>query len=431
MTGPGAAPVARLLLTGDELLRGFVQDANSGYVAARLRDLGIELDAIRIVGDDYAAIERELRLARDTDGVDLVVVTGGLGPTHDDRTSEAVASALGIDMELREDALAVVEARVRAYGRMRTAEEVATFAPGNRKQATLPAGATWVDPLGTAPGYVVGDGAGRVVAVLPGPPAELRHAWGGIEATAELAALQARVGERHERLVRLWGIPESRGSQVLVELGHEDSPERRVTICARDGELEVAVRGSDVAAVDTLVDALHSRFDDAVFAIDDDRDIVEFVGELLHARGWSLGLAESCTGGMLGAMVTALAGSSAWFLGSAVTYANSAKVALVGVSQATLDEHGAVSEATAREMARGARVAFGSDVGIGITGVAGPGGGTPDKPVGTAHVAIATPAGERHLPLRMPGNRAIVRRRSCQIALHELRRMLEAAPDQG
>lgn len=431
MSEPGGAPIARLLLTGDELLRGFVQDANSGYVAARLRDLGIELDTIRIVGDDYAAIEHELRLARDTDGVDLVVVTGGLGPTHDDRTSEAVASALDVDLELRHDALDVVEARVRAYGRMSTAEEIATFTPGNRKQAMLPAGSTWVDPLGTAPGYVVADATGHAVAVLPGPPAELRHAWVGIEATTELTTLQARVGERHERLVRLWGIPESRGSQVLVDLGHEDSPERRVTICARDGELEVAVRGSDAAGIDALVDALQVSFADAVFAVDDYREVVELVGELLRARGWSLALAESCTGGMLGATITGLAGSSEWFLGSAVTYADSAKVALVGVDRATLDAHGAVSEATVREMARGARAAFGSDVGIGITGIAGPGGGTPDKPVGTVHVGISSPAGDRHLPLRMPGNRAIVRRRSCAIALHELRRALESAPERG
>ncbi|MCW2921985.1 MAG: Competence/damage-inducible CinA-like protein [Thermoleophilia bacterium] len=424
MTGPGGAPTARLLLTGDELLRGFIQDANSGFIAARLRDLGIELDSIRIVGDDYAAIEHELRLARDIDGVDLVVVTGGLGPTHDDRTSEAVATALGVALELREDALEVVESRVRAYGRMRTPEEVATFTPGNRKQATIPVGATWVDPLGTAPGYVVAAANERAVAVLPGPPAELRHAWSGIEASSQLLALQARVGERHERLVRLWGIPESRGSQVLVDLGHEDSPERRVTICARDGELEVAVRGSDVAAVDTLVEALCSSFDDAVFAVDDHRAVVDLVGELLRDRGWTLAFAESCTGGLLGAMVTELAGSSEWFLGSAVTYSNAAKVALVGVAEATLEAHGAVSEATAREMARGARVAFGADVAIAVTGIAGPGGGTPDKPVGTVHVAIATPEGEQHLPLRMPGNRAIVRRRSCAIALHALRREL-------
>ncbi len=424
MTDSSGAPTARLLLTGDELLRGFIQDANSGFIAASLRDLGIELDSIRVVGDDYAAIEHELRLARDTDGVDLVVVTGGLGPTHDDRTSEAVAAALGVEIELHEDALEVVESRVRAYGRMRTPEEVATFTPGNRKQATIPAGATWVDPLGTAPGYVVADSTGRAVAVLPGPPAELRHAWSGIVETTQLAALRARVGARHERLVRLWGIPESRGSQVLVDLGHEDSPERRVTICARDGELEVAVRGSDVDAVDTLVDALRESFADSVFAVDDHREVVELVGELLRARRWTLAFAESCTGGMLGAAVTDLAGSSEWFLGSAVTYSNAAKVALVGVSEDTLATHGAVSEATAREMARGARAAFGTDVGLGITGIAGPGGGTPDKPVGTVHVAIATPTEELHLPLRMPGNRAIVRRRSCAIALHGLRRVL-------
>ncbi|MCW2923860.1 MAG: competence/damage-inducible protein CinA, partial [Thermoleophilia bacterium] len=148
MTSPAPAPRARLLLTGDELLRGFVQDANSGFVAKQLRELGIELDQVRVVGDDFGVISDALVEALERDEVDLVVVTGGLGPTHDDRTSEAVARALGMSLELDEAALEVVEARVRAYGRMRTPEEVATFTPGNRKQATLPAGATWADPLG-------------------------------------------------------------------------------------------------------------------------------------------------------------------------------------------------------------------------------------------------------------------------------------------
>jgi nicotinamide-nucleotide amidase len=419
------APRARLLLTGDELLRGFIQDANSGFLAAELRDLGIELDQIRIVGDEHEVIVAALDEARTRDGIDLVVVCGGLGPTHDDRTSEAVAGALGRELELREDALAVVEARIRAFGRMRTAEEVASFTPGNRKQATMPRGATWADPLGTAPGYVVADEDERAIVVLPGPPSELRHAWRGLRETTELRTLAARVGTRHERLLRVWGVPESRASEALAGTGHEDSPERRVTICARDGELEIAVRGSDVEGVDALVDELGSQLGARVFAIDDHRDVVEIVAAHLLGRGWWLATAESCTGGMLGAMVTAMPGSSTWYRGGAVAYSNELKASLVGVDPELIEREGAVSEAVARALASGAAEHLGAEVGVGITGVAGPGGGTEDKPVGTVHVAIATPLGVVHRALRMPGDRDTIRRRSCTIALHELRIALE------
>jgi nicotinamide-nucleotide amidase len=181
------------------------------------------------------------------------------------------------------------------------------------------------------------------------------------------------------------------------------------------------VRGSDVAAVDLLVDEVCAGLGDAVFGIDDHRPVVELVGEALRERGWRLGLAESCTGGLLGSIVTAVAGSSDWFNGSLVTYSNESKVAVAGIDPATLAEHGAVSEPIARELARGARRVLETDVAIGITGVAGPGGGTPERPVGTVHVAIETPDGVWHRQLRMPGNRETVRRRTCNIALHELR----------
>jgi nicotinamide-nucleotide amidase len=424
MTGSTGAPRARVLITGDELLRGFIQDANSGHLAERLRELGVELDEIRIVGDEHGAIERVLDASIRRDRVDLVVVSGGLGPTHDDRTTEAVADAVGVELELREDALAVVEARVRAYGRMRSAEEVAAFTPGNRKQATLPAGARWVDPLGTAPGYVVPVDSDRAVVVLPGPPSELRHAWSGIEATPELAAVLARVPARHERLVRMWGVPESTAAQQLAVLGHVDDDARRVTICARDGELELSVRGQDPRRIDELVAGLGDAFGDRVFALDDHRPVEAIVADQLVSRRWRLATAESCTGGMLGATLTELAGSSAWYLGGLVTYANEAKFELAGVAPEDLRTHGAVSEPVARQLAAGARSALGAEVGIGITGIAGPGGGSDDKPVGTVHVAIDTPAGVEHLQVRIPGNRATVRRRSCAIALHALRRVL-------
>ncbi|MCW2926538.1 MAG: Competence/damage-inducible CinA-like protein [Thermoleophilia bacterium] len=422
---PSTEVRARIVITGDELLRGFIRDANGGYLAERIRELGLVLDAIRIVGDDFATIERELAEA-DAAGIDVVIVTGGLGPTHDDRTSEAVARALGVELELREDALEVVEARVRAYGRMRTPEEIATFTPGNRKQATMPAGAQWVDPLGTAPGFTVGQG-GRLTCVLPGPPSELRHAWRGIEASEPLGAVLARVGTRHERLLRVWGVPESRASQVLAGIGHEDSPASRITICARDGELELAMRGTDAAAVDALFEALDGELGSGVFARDDHREVAALVAEALGAKGWRAATAESCTGGMLGSILTSQPGSSAWYLGGVVAYANQVKVGLAHVDEALLEAHGAVSEPVARALAAGACSATGADVGIGITGVAGPGGGTAEKPVGTVHVAISMPSGDVHRALRMPGDRETIRRRTCAIALHELRIALTEA----
>lgn len=424
----GATPRARLLLTGDELLRGFVQDANSGFIAEQLRALGIELDEIRIIGDDLDVIRGALVEARERDRIDLVIVSGGLGPTHDDRTSEAVAQAIDVPLRLQDDALEVVEARVRAFGRMRTPEEVATFTPGNHKQATLPAGATWVDPLGTAPGYVLADASGAAVVVLPGPPSELRHAWSGVRDTPELAAIHERVGARHERLLRLWGVPESRASQVLAATGHVDSLACRVTICARDGELEVAMRGTDPVAVDGLVDALHAELEDSVFAIDDERSVLELVAAQLLAREWHLAVCESCTGGMLGSRLTTAAGASRWFHGGLITYSNEAKRDLAGVSSESLAQHGAVSEQVASEMATGARRALGAaEVGIGITGIAGPGGGSDEKPVGTVHIAISTREGSAHRRVRIPGDRDTVRRRSCVIALHELRTLLDHA----
>ncbi|MBC7460921.1 MAG: nicotinamide-nucleotide amidohydrolase family protein [Thermoleophilia bacterium] len=415
---------AALVITGDELLRGFIQDAHSGFLAEQLRDQRIDLVDVHIVGDDFARIEAALRRDSGQEPVDLVIVSGGLGPTHDDRTTEAVGRATGRGLEVRADALKVVAARVRAYGR-RTDAELELFAAGNRKQATMPTGALWLDPLGTAPGYVLDGGAdGVTYVVLPGPPSELRHAWSAARATAPIIELGARGGTRHERLLRVWGIAESAASRLLDATGHVDGDGCRVTICARDGELELSVRGTDAAAVDALVAQLEVGMPDEVFARDDERPIAQLVGAELTARAWTLATAESCTGGLLGGDLTAGEGASTWYHGGFVTYSYEAKTELLGVETDLLERVGAVSEEVARAMARGARARLGSDVAVAITGVAGPGGGTPEKPVGTVHLAVVSPAGELHRQIRMPGDRATVRRRSCVVALHMVRELL-------
>ena len=419
---------AALLITGDELLRGFVQDAHSGFLAGQLRDQHIDLVDVHIVGDDFVKIEAALRRDQGQDPVDLVIISGGLGPTHDDRTTEAVARATGRSLVVDAGALATVEARVRAYGRMKTPEEAAIFAPGNRKQATVPEGAILLDPLGTAPGYVLDGGAdGITYVVLPGPPSELRHAWSEARRTAPIVALGARGGAQHERLLRTWGVPESTASHLLDGLDHADDTRSRVTICARDGELELSVRGTDAAAVDDLVGRLDDGLGAAVFARDEEAPVAALVGTLLAARGWTLATAESCTGGLLGGELTAIGGSSSWYHGGFVTYSYAAKVELLGVDLGLLEQVGAVSEPVARAMARGARERLGSDVAVAITGVAGPGGGTPEKPVGTVHFAVAAGGEERHRLVHLPGDRATVRRRSVIIALHLVRELLEGA----
>lgn len=416
-----------MVVTGDELLRGFVQDANTAFIAAQLRDIGIELVDVRIVADDGETIEHVVQAAADEDGIDVCIVTGGLGPTHDDRTSEAVAAATARPLTLQHDALDAVEDRLRAHGRLRAAADAEAFAAGNRKQASFPHGAVWLDPLGTAPGYVL-DADGLVIIVLPGPPSELRHAWQSALQVPALRSVLQRVGSRHERLLRLWRVPESIVADALAATGHRDGPAARVTLCARDGEIEIAIRGTDVVRVDALTEALDAAFAEARFAIDDERSIIEIVASCLHERAWRLAVAESCTGGMLGGQLTSLEGASTWFAGGFVVYDDDLKSRLTGVQPATLAEHGAVSEPVALELAHGARRGTGADVGIGITGIAGPGGAMPDKPVGTVHVAVVSPAGVRHRRVQLAGDRATVRRRSCSVALHELRLLVADAP---
>lgn len=420
--GPGAA----IVLTGDELLRGFVREANVEHLARSLRGMGLELVSVQITGDRLADIQEALTAAARRAGPGgLVVACGGLGPTHDDRTSEAFAAVAGLALELRDDALRVVEARVRAHGRMQTPDDAARFAPGNRKQATLPAGADMLDPVGTAPGYVIAstDG-GPVWAVLPGPPTELRHAWREAARTPAMRDLVSRAPIRRERLVRAWGLPESHAAETLRDVGHVDDAACTATLCARDGELELSVRGTDAARVDDVAERVSAALGDAVFARDDERPIATMVGEQIAARDATLAVAESCTAGMLGALLTEEAGSSDWFVGGMLTYTEAMKCELLGISSGLIDRHGAISCEVACAMAAGVRHRAGSTVGVAITGLAGPGGGTPEQPVGTVHVAVEAAWGTVERRFTFTGGRAAVRRRSCTAALHMVRQLV-------
>jgi len=412
---------AAILVTGDEILRGAIQERNAGILSRSLGPRGVAVDRIEMVGDGLDAIGGALQglLAA---GYDLICVTGGLGPTHDDLTMEAVARVTGRPLRLSREALAMVAAQSLALrGRPDVQRAV------QEKQAMLPDGARVLPPPGTAPGCALVHG-GTVIVVLPGPPWELARMWEEALPAEPLAGLLARAEVPHERVLRLWAVPESR---LVAELDGFDPGawgRLRVGICARAAELEVTVRarGGEEWAADALEARIAERLPDALFSRDG-RTIDDVVAQGLLAAGQTVAVAESCTGGLLGARLTERPGSSEYVLGGLITYSDDAKTALLGVEPELIRSHGAVSAECARAMARGARRALGSDWALSITGVAGPGGGTPQKPVGLVFMGIAGPDGSvAHAEHRRGGDRATIRERSVAGALHLLRRGLAA-----
>lgn len=408
-----------MLVTGDEILRGRIQERNAGVLARSLESHGVGVERIEMVGDGADVIASALvRLLGE--GVDVVCVSGGLGPTHDDLTMDAVARATGRPLALDRAALGLVRARSAGMG-----GDPAVRRSVQQKQASLPEGARVLPPPGTAPGCVLRHG-GAVVVVLPGPPWELEAMWADALATPEVAGVVARAGARHERVLRLEAVPESRLVGVLRGLDRGAWERLRVGVCARDGELEVTVRAdpSDAWAAAALEQAVAAEMGDALFSRDG-ASLDAVVADALLEAGETVAVAESCTGGGLGARLTERAGSSAYALGGVIAYADAVKTALLGVGTELLRRHGAVSPECARAMALGARERLGADWALSVTGIAGPGGGTPEKPVGLVYVGIAGPGGlVDHAELRGGGDRAAIRRRSGTAALHLLRRSL-------
>jgi len=420
-------PRAVVVVTGSELVRGDRTDRNGPFLAAEALRHGLEPARISIVGDAPAELEAALREGLEAD---VCLVSGGLGPTHDDRTVELLARAAGLELVVDEGLEGEIEAVSRAVAE-RLRRSYADFAPGVTKQATRPASAMSIGLAGTAPGLVLQAPTGCVVVVLPGPPGELRRLWPNALSTQPLRELLARTRPPGRRGLRLFGVSESAVARALEEAGG-DGDGVEATICAHDFEIHVDLLvepGAEERAA-ALETALAERLERWLFARDE-RRVEELVLSLAGARGWRLGTAESCTGGMVAARLTDIPGSSESFVGGVVAYADELKRSELGVPEDLLAEHGAVSGEVAAAMAEGARARLGADVAVAVTGVAGPGGGTPETPVGRVHLHAAGPEASLARMLDLPGERDQVRVRATVTALHLLRALLTGSRDEA
>jgi competence/damage-inducible protein CinA-like protein len=426
-TSRPARPRAGILITGTEVLTGIISDRNGPWLSERLLEVGVDAEMIEIVGDREEDLLAALRSMADH-GVALIVTSGGLGPTADDLTAEIVGRFSGREMVLDPGLEKRIEEILDGLMQRWPNLDREAIRISNRKQAMIPDGATVLDPVGTAPGLVVppASGDGPTVVVLPGPPRELQPMWETARRTDAFRSAIAGAPEYRRRMLRLFGIPES---EIASTLRAADEAGLRldrleVTTCLRRGEIEVSTRYEPPAEpdYDALAEFIAARHRDTLFS-DDGTTVDEQVAALLERR--TVAVAESCTGGLMAARLTDRAGSSAYFAGGIVAYSNRAKIELVGVEAALIERVGAVSDEVAEALADGAVSRFGAQFGIGITGIAGPGGGTEEKPVGTVCFSIASAAGGRITRTsRLPGNRADIRDRSTTVAMHLLRRLL-------
>ena len=419
---------AEIIAVGAELLTPFRSDTNSLFLTAGLEEIGVVVRRKSIVGDDADDLAAAVRtaLAR----ADLLVTCGGLGPTADDLTRETVAGVL--DRPLREDPAIVERLRAR-FGRRGL-----TMPDNNRRQAQVPSGAVVLDnPRGTAPGLWL-EHAGRVVVLLPGPPRELEPMFTAL-VRGRLAARTA-AGRLYRRVLRVAGQGESHVEdrvRPVCDRWRRAAPAVETTVLASPGlvELHLSARADSEPAAAAVLDGaageLAGALGEHLFSADG-RSLAEVVGELLVRGGLRVAVGESCTGGLVTARLVDAPGSSGYLGAGVVAYSNAVKRDVLGVAPGVLDAHGAVSEPVALAMAAGARRVGGADLGVGVTGVAGPGGGSDAKPVGTVCIAVVGPGtAEAAATVRLPGDRAMVRGQAARVALDLLRRTLLRGGGEG
>jgi nicotinamide-nucleotide amidase len=414
---------AGIVVTGTEVLTGRISDANGPWVSERLAERGVEVAHIIVVADRPDDLEAALRFLA-AEGMDLIVTSGGLGPTADDLTADVVARFAGRQMVLDEEMEAKIAEILSSFARRFRLDEAA-MREANRKQAMVPEGAVPLDPVGTAPGLVVPAGE-QVVIVLPGPPRELQPMWEAAVEAEPVREVLARAAPLRAYTMRMFGVPESEIAKSLREMESEgvDLDAVEITTCLRKGEIEIDVRYRDQASevAEEVREGLAQRHRRETFSLDGET-IDAQVAALL--RGHRLGLAESCSGGLLAARITDLAGASDYFAGGVVSYSNQAKAQLLGVDPGLIEAKGAVSPEVAEAMALGALDRFDADVAVSVTGIAGPGGGSEEKPVGyvcfNARLADGTAIARDPV---IPGGRLDIRERSALVGMHLLRQLL-------
>ncbi len=409
---------AEIIATGTELLSGGVLDTNSLFLSEELMLIGLETVFKTVVGDDEQDMEEALRRAFER--VDAVIVTGGIGPTEDDITRKVIAKIVKKRLVLNEDALKTIHARLAGRGK--------EFAMSNDRQALVPTGARLLqNPVGIAPGFFI-DEEGLFIAVLPGVPKEMRAMFSeGLR-----PVLEERFGGRifiRRRILRTCGMSESAVNQTLQDILKRGVPD--VGLTAKETGVDIRVIGLEHNAeqsqgqVDKTVAVIREKLGDAVYG-EEGQELEEVVGALLKQRRLKLAVAESCTGGLIGGRITNIAGSSEYFERGVVVYSDLAKTEMLGVPRDLIENHGAVSSKVAEAMARGIQQAAHTDLGLAVTGIAGPGGGTEKKPVGLVYTALASAQGVKSAKYNFLGTREQVRIRASQMALDMVRRYLIA-----
>lgn len=419
-------PRAGIVVTGTEVLTGRVRDANGPWLADRLRELGVDLVHITICRDRPGDIRAQLDFLA-AEGVDMVVTTGGLGPTADDMTAQVVCEYMEREMTLDEPLLERIEAIVRPYAE-RYGWDWEALAQGARKQAMVPVEGEVLGPAGTAPGLVLAPREGQArptVCVLPGPPRELQSMWPEVLESEGFRAVVTRATVYEERMLRMFGVAEPEIAKTMRAFDEQQGLEPlEITTCLRNGEAEVLVsyHPSERPRSDAFLALIEERHGQFIFS-PEGHEVDEVVARELDGR--ALALAESCTGGLIAKRLTDRPGASEFLAGGVVSYSNDAKVALLGVSEGSLEQAGAVSAEVAHEMAHGAMERLGAEFALAVTGVAGPSGGSEKKPVGTVFIHACDARGH-DLPLRivLPGVRGDVRERAATVALHVLLRLL-------
>ncbi|WP_132994035.1 competence/damage-inducible protein A [Gordonia zhaorongruii] len=414
---------AGIVVTGTEVLSGWITDRNGPWVSQQLLALGVEVGHLTVCGDRPRDLTAQLQFLTDQ-GVDLIVTTGGLGPTADDLTVATVADFTGRQLRRDADIARTVDAVVRRWRKYADADSLPpAMLAAVEKQSLIPDGAQPIPPAGTAPGVAVPAGDGHpTILILPGPPHELQSMWGAAMSTAPVVAAVAGRSALTQETIRAYGLSEPDLAVTLrdAEQSIDGYSDLEVTTCMRGGELEIVTRFDDstTASYDALVDMLSASYGERIFSTDGS-EVDDVVIDALAGR--TVSTAESCTGGLIAARFTDRPGSSAYFLGGVAAYANEVKSGVLGVPAELINEHGAVSEQVAAAMADGARTSVGTDVAVSTTGIAGPDGARPGKPVGTVCFGVAIAGHETVTATRhFPGDRRSVRMLATVAAMHLL-----------